>query len=427
MRVAYISYEYPPDTAHGGIATYVAQAARMMANRGHDVEVFAASPSRQVTLDSDGVIQHLIRAKDNEAFARGVVEAFHLRHLFKAFDLIEATEWQADARFAVTQAPNVALVIKMHTPTVVIDRINKKYQNRDRWIDPMLFSAWREAAFPRGVMNRFRNRLRRFYSESDEANPLYRSERSITQSADLVVPPCIDLCDFAIGYWGIQSVNVRLTPYPYSANPEYLAIPSTSTGKVVGFVGRLERRKGIEVLAKAIPQILDYDPTVSLRLIGQPVLHVSGVMYDVWLKRRLGKYASRIQIVGKVPLDQMHQEYADLDVCVFPSIWENFPNVCLEAMSAGRAIVASDGGGMREMLDNGRCGVIIPSGDHRSLAKAVISLLRDPEQRNHFGRVARERVLTAYHPDVIGALMEEVYEEAIRRARVRTGNSPVQN
>jgi glycosyltransferase involved in cell wall biosynthesis len=337
---------------------------------------------------------------------------------------LEATEWQADARFAAAQAPDVALVVKMHTPTVVIDRINKKYQRKDHLIDPIMFSMWREAAFPRSSINRVKNRLRRYYRESDEANPLYKLERSIAQSADLVAPPCADLCDFAIGYWGIPNKNVRITPYPYSASPGYLAIPATSSGKVVGFVGRLERRKGIEVFAKAIPRILESDPSVSVRFIGQPVLHVSGVMYDVWLKRRLGRYASRIQIVGKVPLNQMHQAYADLDVCVFPSIWENFPNVCLEAMSAGRAIVASDGGGMREMLDNGRCGVIIPSGDHRSLAKAVIALLRDSGQRDHFGRVARERVLTAYNPDVIGALMEDVYQEAIGRARVRAGNTP---
>jgi glycosyltransferase involved in cell wall biosynthesis len=177
-------------------------------------------------------------------------------------------------------------------------------------------------------------------------------------------------------------------PYPYAANEGYLAIPSESKGKVVGFVGRLERRKGIEIFANAIPRILDADPSASVRLVGQPVLHVSGQLYDEWLRRRLRKYMSRIEILGKVPLDKMHEVYAGLDICVFPSIWENFPNVCLEAMSAGRAIVASDGGGMREMLDNGRCGSIVPSGDYRSLASAVVALLQDVDQRNRFGAMA---------------------------------------
>jgi glycosyltransferase involved in cell wall biosynthesis len=419
MRIAYISYEYPPDTAHGGIATYVAQAARTMVRRGHEVEVFSASPHRQETVVSGGVVENFILAKNYDEFAKSVTGVFTDRHRAQRFDVLEATEWQADARFAAAQAPDVALVVKMHTPTILIDRINKKFQTRDYPLDSVFFSNWLKAAIHPESASPWIKRLARFYSSREHRNELYQLEREFTLTADIVAPLCSDLSDFAVGYWGGPRANVRLLPNPYAANEGYLAIPSESKGKVVGFVGRLERRKGIEIFANAIPRILDADPSASVRLVGQPVLHVSGQLYDEWLRRRLRKYMSRIEILGKVPLDKMHEVYAGLDICVFPSIWENFPNVCLEAMSAGRAIVASDGGGMREMLDNGRCGSIVPSGDYRSLASAVVALLQDVDQRNRFGAMARERVLAAYHPDVIGKMMEDVYQEAIRRARVR--------
>jgi hypothetical protein len=58
MKIAFISYEYPPDSAHGGIATYMHQAARMMSGRGHHVEVFAGSRHRSGTFCEDGVLVH---------------------------------------------------------------------------------------------------------------------------------------------------------------------------------------------------------------------------------------------------------------------------------------------------------------------------------------------------------------------------------
>jgi glycosyltransferase involved in cell wall biosynthesis len=88
-------------------------------------------------------------------------------------------------------------------------------------------------------------------------------------------------------------------------------------------------------------------------------------------------------------------------------------------MSAGRAIVATNGGGMREMLDDGKCGLVVPSCDYRSLASAVVSLLRDETLRNTLGALARKRVIENYNAEVIGKMMEEVYTEAIRRAKTR--------
>jgi glycosyltransferase involved in cell wall biosynthesis len=390
-----------------------------MTSRGHEVEVFSASPSRQETVVNDKIIEHFLKAQNYDEFAKVVADAFSHRHRDCKFDVLEATEWQADARFAAAQSPDVALVVKMHTPTILIDRVNKKFQTRDYPLDKFFLSLWFKAAFRRGDFSRWRRWLARFYVKRERRNKLYQLERQFTASADVVAPLCLDLCDFAVEYWGIGKDKVYLLPNPYVSNKEYLKIPTVSKGRVVGFVGRLERRKGIEVLARAIPLILDADPTASVRLIGQPVLHVSGIRYDEWIRKRLRSYMDRIEILGKVPLDQMHHAYSGLDICVFPSIWENFPNVCLEAMSAGRAIVATNGGGMREMLDDGKCGLVVPSCDYRSLASAVVSLLRDETLRNTLGALARKRVIENYNAEVIGKMMEEVYTEAIRRAKTR--------
>jgi glycosyltransferase involved in cell wall biosynthesis len=109
----------------------------------------------------------------------------------------------------------------------------------------------------------------------------------------------------------------------------------------------------------------------------------------------------------------MPEQYAAVDICVFPSVWENFPNVCLEAMSAGRAIVASSAGGMAEMLEGGVHGILIPPCNPKVIAEGVIRLLRSRELRQALGASARQRVLSAYSLEKIGPQLEQSYEVAI--------------
>lgn len=420
MRIAYISYEYPPDTAHGGIATYVAQAARMMAVRGHQVEVFAASPTRQETTASDGVVEHWLRNPEPASFPDAAGSAFAARHAAHPFDVLEGPDWRADARVAVSLVPSVAFVLKMHTPSVVLDQLNFSQRLKPR----LRFALWHTAVFGPAPARKILSPVANYLRGRDDRNPSYRMEREHARRADIVAPPCHDLCAFAAEYWGIAAEAVRFASHPYCPAAEFLAIPTQPKGKVIGFVGRLERRKGIEVLAAAIPSILAADPAATVRLIGQVLQHASGVPYDKWLQRELGSFADRVEFVGKVPLHRMPDVYADLDICVFPSLWENFPNVCLEAMAAGRAIVAGNGGGMREMLDGGKCGIIVPAGNHTALAAAVRSLLRAPEERSRLGQLARDRVLSEYNTDVVGTRMEAVYQAAIERAAFRRAPNP---
>src|SRR4051794_6027265 len=89
LRLAFITYEYPPDTAVGGIATYARQAATLLAGRGHRVEVFAASGSRQGVFEEEGVLVHRVRvASDRSRFPELAGAAFERRYQEHPFDVI---------------------------------------------------------------------------------------------------------------------------------------------------------------------------------------------------------------------------------------------------------------------------------------------------------------------------------------------------
>ena len=118
MKIAFISYEYPPDTAYGGIATYIHQAAKMLSRRGHHVEVFAASPFRSGTEDEDGLLVHRICEKRQKNFFGPIAQIFADRHAEVEFDVLEGPEYSADASEAVRLVPDIPLVIKLHTPSI---------------------------------------------------------------------------------------------------------------------------------------------------------------------------------------------------------------------------------------------------------------------------------------------------------------------
>ena len=86
-------------------------------------------------------------------------------------------------------------------------------------------------------------------------------------------------------------------------------------------------------------------------------------------------------------------------------------------MSAGRAVIASSAGGMSEMLEGGKHGILIPPHSPELLAKAMVQLIRSPDLRKALGASARARVLSAYSAQKIGPLIERSYELAIGHAK----------
>ena len=417
MRIAYISCEYPPESVWGGIGTYVGQAARMMKDLGHHVEVFTTSGSRRWSrVMVDGILVHYVQWTDRNEFGVAAGHAFAQRHAEEPFDVLEGPEYKADARVAIKLVPAIPLVVRMHTPSLTIARLTADNGPGARLGHATAMVKHIAASL---VKLKVPELLSFRVPTIQQAYELDRVEQAHARAADIVSSPCKDLCEHARIEWSVASDAIQLLPYPYAPNAEYLALEPNVVGYTVGYVGRMERRKGIEDFVAAIPLIMEAVPEAKIKFIGSPVPHPgTGVPYDKWLLERLKRFGDRVECLGKFPLAEMPSVYAGLDICVYPSIWENFPNVCLEAMSAARAVVATNSGGMHEMLEDGKHGRVVPPQDHRALSAAVIALLRDPAERIRSGHSARQRILDAYGPRHIGQMTEALFLEAIRRRQL---------
>lgn len=403
MKIAFISYEYPPDTAYGGIATYVHQAARMMHKRGHHVEVFTSSSYRCGTENEDGIITHRIDEKDRELFPEQIGKIFTERHTNIEFDVIEGPELSADAREAVRLFPDIPLVVKLHTPSFFIYQLNGNGV-------PFLTKVRREiGAIRRGLTDR---KYWLYNSKND-------IERTHALDADEIATPCKDLGNRVIKEWGLDAEKVSHVPYPYTPGEKILNISKDTQTNIITYIGRLEIRKGILDLARAIPLILQRKPNTKFRLVGRPDMSPKAGFSDMreYLEHQLRDYSQSIEFTGPVPPDGIPSVLANTDICVFPSLWENFPNVCLEAMAAARGVIGSSAGGMAEMLDNGKVGRLVPPGSPQKIAAAAIELWENPALRISLGQAARDRLLSEYNLDRIGALQEASYNRAIARRR----------
>jgi glycosyltransferase involved in cell wall biosynthesis len=175
-------------------------------------------------------------------------------------------------------------------------------------------------------------------------------------------------------------------------------------------VGRLARVKGQHQLITALALLEDADAVVVLA--GKDI--EAGGAYRAALERRAEELGVRERVVFTGYRDDVRALLAAAAVVVLPSEIEGLPLVVLEAMAAGRPVVATAVGGTPELVAAGETGLLVRPGDAQALAAALDSLLRDPERRERMGAAARHRVERDFSLDATTAKVLAVYARLAR-------------
>jgi glycosyltransferase involved in cell wall biosynthesis len=183
----------------------------------------------------------------------------------------------------------------------------------------------------------------------------------------------------------------------------------------IGFLGRLEPVKGLDVLIGA-----------AARLRTEASILIAGLGPEQERLRRLARERGiheRVFFVGQVPYRDVPAFLAALDVLVLPSVTlppahkEQFGRVLVEAMAAGVAVVGSSSGAIPEVI--GEAGLVVPEADPAALAAALDRLLGDPRLRESLVERGRQRVASQYAWPVLAARTRELYLRALAHRQTR--------
>jgi len=185
----------------------------------------------------------------------------------------------------------------------------------------------------------------------------------------------------------------------------------------VTIVANLRPEKGHDVLMDAAVMVLRRFPDATFECVG----HGSELKPLVARAERLGLQPA-FSFLGH--RDDVGARLAEADLFVLPSRSEAFPNAVLEAMGAGLPIVASGVGGILELIDSGRTGLLVPPGEPQPLADALCRLMADPALAARLGAAARDQARAHYSFDRMVASFESLYLSELTRRGVVAAREP---
>lgn len=180
---------------------------------------------------------------------------------------------------------------------------------------------------------------------------------------------------------------------------------------LIGTVGTIKKVKGQAVLIEAVAPLLQRRPGLKLVLAGEVTRG-----YGDDLRRRVEELGLDGRVLFPGVIQDIPDLLAGLDLFVLPSLSEGMSNALLEAMAAGKPIVATGAGGSGENLDQGRCGLVVPPGDAAALGGAIEQMIADPDRRSELGARAARRAHEEYTLPRMFERTERVYAELIDRA-----------
>lgn len=181
---------------------------------------------------------------------------------------------------------------------------------------------------------------------------------------------------------------------------------SLSEGPVVGIVARLSDVKGHTYLVEAMKQVIDEIPDAQLLIVGE------GKMKDELVK--LTKALGIEKNVFFLPeVEDTREVLSAMDLFVLPSLKEGLGLALMEAMASGLAVIGSDIGGIRSLIQDGKTGLLAKVADSQDLAAKIIALLKAPQMRKILSRTAQDFIAQNFSQEKMVQETERVYSECL--------------
>lgn len=408
MHIVFVCAEYPYENqATGGFGTYVQQLAAALLKKKHQVTIICKGTADQIIVNENLTIrvlgpmllqltQVLKLFPSAYVFRLCMFLTYPLGFSWRVYrilvemirsstvDIIEGGDFGAELFFFLLKRRShlPITIIKLHTPSFVIRRYNEE--------KPNLFYRAME--------------LLELYSLK-HVDALYSPTKNLAKivTAALQIP--------------VKTV----IPYPVS----HVVKSGKSIRKqnIILYVGKIQPKKGVLVLTEAIQKILLQLPETKFIFVGPDTIH-EGVSTKKNIMKQLRKYKinKQVKFLNELPKTEVYKLYRKAAVTVVPSLWDNFPNVILEAGLHGSPVLATRTGGIPEMITHGLTGILVPPHNSDELASELIELLSKGAKRKHLASQAYHYLIKKYSGSLIAAKTISFYERVAKERReVLTG------
>ncbi len=383
------SWEYPPHMV-GGLGQHVYDLSRFLVHQGVCVHIITPRvkyyPDFQ---EENGVFIHRVGSsyREVENFkswtfrfnSEAIREAVVINHKVGGFDVIHAHDWLvAYAGRSVAKIFEIPLVTTIH-------------------------------ATEHGRNLGLHNRLQK------EINEI---EKNLALEADRVICCSRYMQEEISSLFGRPLADLKIIPNGvdpevFQALPERPRFSINDEDKVVFFIGRLVPEKGVCYLLRAMPQVLKAVPEALLVIGGRgpQQKELERLVQNMDLD-------DRVLFTGFIYNEERNYVYNKARVAVFPSLYEPFGIVALEAMATHTPVVVANAGGLSEIVQDEVTGLKVTPGSEGELAEAIIRILTDDGLAERLLNNATQEIDSVYKWDVIARSTADVYEQVQTRRQI---------
>lgn len=387
-----LSWEFPPFSV-GGLSQHVYELSRAMAEEGMNVEVITTATSSPSTEIVDGVIVHRVKPYPGRQLSFITwVQQLNLALMEKGvslinrtggFDIVHAHDWLAAyAGRGLKHIYHLPLIATIHATEH--GRNGGLFTEEQRYIGEvewqLIYESWKTICCSRFM--------------EDELVAVFQTPRDKIE----IIPNGVRPESFQISRPD-PTVRDRFAPHGE---------------KIIFYVGRLVQEKGVQVLLNALPLVREQFPDVRLVIAGTGP-------YEEELQRQSAIRGLDPHVVfgGYIDDYTRNQLYHWSSVAVFPSLYEPFGIVALEAMAAGTPVVVGDVGGFQETVTHGENGLKAVPGDPASLARQIGTLLSSPDVSEKLIKKAHHDIHRQFSWKSIARDTIRVYREVISLPEAR--------
>ena len=382
MKIAFLTPEYPHERIghSGGIGTSIFNLSKALSALGHEISILVYGQDKDDYFVEDNL--HFFKIRNIKVkglsliLTQKKVECL-INSLYASgkIDIVEAPDWTGFTAFINPKCPLVIRENGSDTYFCYLDNRKVKFKNK------LLEKRALKTADGIISVSDFTGNL---------TNELLKLNRSYT-----VIPNSIDASLFEPK----QSVSKKTT---------------------ILYFGTLIRKKGLLELPEIFNRVHNSNKEVELILVGKDRADIKTGSSSTWqLMQPLFNETSikKVSYLGAVDYSKIQDLIKEATVCVFPTFAEALPVSWLEAMAMEKAIVASNIGWAKEVIDDGLDGFLVHPNDHEQYVNRILQLLQDSSLQKQFGIRAREKVEQKFSVKVVARQSLLFYEDIIKQTR----------